>query len=935
MLHHFHDALASHYSDLRAARAKLEPASPVFALEHDLPPDDLDLLKGAVRNAIKLGHLSRYQRAWLPFVVYAAEVGYGYVGDEYWTTFTSLTPRWTSQERSTVRDWFVQFHRDFGGAHPSGAWADHFTIIAWPITHAVLPTYLQRNLAKLLFEFSGALTSDLLDDPEALGVRLARRASNYTERFRIFCQNTALVGQVAVALLSGESEPTPFLSASTLARIVDGLSTESQARNWLKSARASARRVRGFRSGERGPAGGATPKRLPRATDPRLFLRKDGVWTAYAELPDLTVVGLEGQEIYGQLRTSRATVSGAARPIPPSGLLYPGQEVSFASWPRPDQPFLRLDRGDPRTNSFLATQCVITKGPWWLFRRQGTGLAIEVKGKFVRPGHQYLLVGVETLTAPPVPWCAEVAITARGVRAFDLWVPPHLKETDEEALLATGLSVVSHVAIRPVGTVASAWDGEGEVEWVAGEPAILGIRSDLVPKRARVVVADTAYFLDWTADEPELLFTLEGLPVGTHELSVALFGNGERQLASGALVVTIRDPQVRAEGATIGEGIRMLANPARPTLAELWDERAAIAIDGPPGTGADLSVALLDDKAAPLVNLRRSVHLPLGEADWRTIARSVRTDQRFVEAYDNSESCIISVSRDGIGFATLTSERGFQPLRWRLTRSHDGDVIAKLVDRTDGGTTSLDFYNVDTPLTAVRKNPAEVLSVPPRGGLVIARAGDSVAAAMLPTNPTALLHMPSASPVVPASSRTPKEVLRLAEGHRRWIHAELPADAFAAYQQRLVGDAIARAIGTLIGGSHWAAIELAVAGARDAADHLEAMQAAVGVSTEQKAVASTIAYSLYRWLKPEELLPGFHGVISPHLTRHGLDGRRSVPRFLLMLAGRPGYITEWDPSEAATILDRVLLSPVLYRAARFAVLGTRALNDAEGVERSF
>ncbi len=411
LLHHFHDALASHYSDLRAARAKLEPASPVFALEHDLPPDDLDLLKGAVRNAIKLGHLSRYQRAWLPFVVYAAEVGYGYVGDEYWTTFTSLTPRWTSQERSTVRDWFVQFHRDFGGAHPSGAWADHFTIIAWPITHAVLPTYLQRNLAKLLFEFSGALTSDLLDDPEALGVRLARRASNYTERFRIFCQNTALVGQVAVALLSGESEPTPFLSASTLARIVDGLSTESQARNWLKSARASARRVRGFRSGERGPAGGATPKRLPRATDPRLFLRKDGVWTAYAELPDLTVVGLEGQEIYGQLRTSRATVSGAARPIPPSGLLYPGQEVSFASWPRPDQPFLRLDRGDPRTNSFLATQCVITKGPWWLFRRQGTGLAIEVKGKFVRPGHQYLLVGVETLTAPPVPWCAEVAIT--------------------------------------------------------------------------------------------------------------------------------------------------------------------------------------------------------------------------------------------------------------------------------------------------------------------------------------------------------------------------------------------------------------------------------------------------------------------------------------------------------------------------------------------
>ena len=109
----------------------------------------------------------------------------------------------------------------------------------------------------------------------------------------------------------------------------------------------------------------------------------------------------------------------------------------------------------------------------------------------------------------------------------------------------------------------------------------------------------------------------------------------------------------------------------------------------------------------------------------------------------------------------------------------------------------------------------------------------------------------------------------------------------------------------------------------------------MGISAEHRAIASTIAYSLYKWLKPEELLFGFHEVISPHLAGYGLKGRPSVARFLLMLAGRPGYITEWEPSDASFIIERVLLSPMLYRAARFAVLGTRALNDAEGVERSF
>ena len=172
ILQYLHEALAAHFADLRDTRAKLRLGAPVFALEHDLSAADLDLLRTTVRAAVQSSLGARYRQWWLPFVVYAAESGYDYVGPEYWRSFEQSTPGWRGDQRLFVSPGSTKFAAEYGGAIPTGAFASNFTIIAWPITHAVLPTYLQRHLAQLLFEFSGALTSDLLDDPEALGVRL-------------------------------------------------------------------------------------------------------------------------------------------------------------------------------------------------------------------------------------------------------------------------------------------------------------------------------------------------------------------------------------------------------------------------------------------------------------------------------------------------------------------------------------------------------------------------------------------------------------------------------------------------------------------------------------------------------------------------------------------------------------------------------------------
>jgi hypothetical protein len=150
-------------------------------------------------------------------------MGYEYSGDEYWQTFAARTPGWTViEDREYVRSIFHKFASRFGGARPSGRWADHFSIICWPITHAVLPTDLQQQLVQLIFEYRMALTADLLADPSALGRRLAARSGQYSSRFQYFAQNTDLLGQVAVALLAPENDGSPYLLGSTLERIVVG-----------------------------------------------------------------------------------------------------------------------------------------------------------------------------------------------------------------------------------------------------------------------------------------------------------------------------------------------------------------------------------------------------------------------------------------------------------------------------------------------------------------------------------------------------------------------------------------------------------------------------------------------------------------------------------------------------------------------------------------
>lgn len=932
-LRDFQARLDVHFRALRDARDAFSAEAPTFALEHGLSAEDLNALKASVRFAVARGFGNLYLRQnWLPFVVYAAESGYEYVGKEFWDSFDQTTPGWAIHgDRDRIRMLYRKFGTDYGGAIPTGAFAQNFPIIAWPITHAVLPVYLQRHLAQLLYEFRKGLTSELLRQPEDLGKQLLARSWGYTERFRIFCSNTSLLGHVAAALLSGEGEESPYLLRSTLLRLVEGLEQERQAKLWLQGARNAASRVRahGFQPGIARGGSGNQRGRLPNPTNPHLFLRgSETGWRAYAQLPDLSSLGRRLTPVYDELRTRRAWVEGAEDTVLARGrLVTPGQEVRLTRWPNPEASFIELEDGKSDVNALLRDQVEISRGPVWLFKRRAPGLAVEVKSKLVRPDNTYYLVHGEDWTGDGVPGLKPIKLDVAGAAASRLVVPEQLTEAESNALVAAGMSVVTDVAIRPVGIVASSWDGEGAVEWIAGEPGLVGIHAEQFPVGGTLSLDGEQYSLEWAEGSREVFLSLDDLTVGDHELRVTLTSDARETLAEGSLLVTIRDPKVRGDTAEVGEGIRLLASPARPTMAEIWAP-GAVTIAGPDGLRVELAVSLRGESERDLARISQPITLPLLDSDWLGVAKKVRGDSRFTGNFDQAESLELTVSRAGVGHATLRADRGFQPLRWQLLRERE-QTRAHLIDRTDSPDTRALLYRVETPVTLEELDPSSDVLAPATGGLLRAESGkgiDASATILLPTRPNELMGT-RVRPDVQTGPRTSGELLRLVFHYQRWAGADLPGDVFAQHHRDAVLEAITRALVSLACGNRWAAVEHRLANSNDPLDLIDAMQAVVGDSDDQKRLAKKIGHSLYAWQDPASLLTGFDEVIQGTLRASGVIGHDSAPRFLLTLAGRSSQVLSWQGVERGYLMQQVIASPVLLRAARFAVVGTRLMGE--------
>ena len=234
-----HQRLTARFVELKAERT-----GPIYFLEHGLDRYETEELEREV--VARCGHLPPDRKEWrahpLPLLVIATEVGYTYqgTGTDFWPLLSErLEVSFGSTARHLLRDLFVAESNRLGGIFPPETpWSSAFHLIAWPITHAVMPVELHRQFASTLANLNVSATQ--LDD-DALHRALKMASPHPSARFATFLENAALAVEMSRSLLGRSGGD---LTNSVFARIRDDLSANAISRRHVAQARRVQHRLR-------------------------------------------------------------------------------------------------------------------------------------------------------------------------------------------------------------------------------------------------------------------------------------------------------------------------------------------------------------------------------------------------------------------------------------------------------------------------------------------------------------------------------------------------------------------------------------------------------------------------------------------------------------------------------------------------------------------
>ncbi|WP_085809122.1 hypothetical protein [Sphingomonas sp. TZW2008] len=601
---------------------------PVFALEHGIPADELADMSAELRRKLRVGgyQLSKH---WLVWVVYATEQGYDYDGDEYWHSFERRTPGWDRSWRSSLRAWFHRFGTKYRGLRPNGAWANFFSIIAWPITHSLLPKDLQWQLARTLYSLRYNLVSRLDRTPAEIGRYVASFNYGGSSRYENFLQQKELVGHLVLALLQHmPAEDAIAIHPAALERVVQDLERAREARAWLKEARRAVEiaRLKGTapaRQSSSRPQAGQEESAEPRPSmRPSILLSRTAPdeWTPMLELPSFRQVAAISPEVGEFLSGTRCSVAGAAGLRPPGWLLTGPQRRVIATWPDPGKPVLSFQSPNAAVEHLLSSECRISPGPSWLFRVGSDGRALEIASLLVRPGKSYLLVQSEG--APDSPIAKPTTIRCAGVVAHRIEVPAALSESDVSVLRGLGLSVAETIRIWPAGLSARGWDGEGTTEWLEGERPCFGIEHDhpIAAYEFRLGAGPALTVPAKPPGEPTFI-RLQPLPPGNHVLAISVArieGEAPTRPAEGLISLSVRPPDTWVSGGIGHAGLIATTEPHDSTLDAFWEGLTELKVMGPPGRQIAVSVELVNGAGGTLgVEQVATIALPMREDSWR------------------------------------------------------------------------------------------------------------------------------------------------------------------------------------------------------------------------------------------------------------------------------------------------------------------------------
>jgi hypothetical protein len=951
-LQEWQSRLGEHFQKIREARQ----SGPVFALEHGLDQTLIDQLCTALRQWVPDSPPS--EKHWLPWVIYASEVGYSYVGYEYWQTFEARTLGWSRWQlkREWLRSQFHSFEKAYRGAVPSGPWAEKFSIICHPITHAILPKDFQSQLTQVLYDIRGLFTKDVLQTERMLGELIRDASIRQSNRFRQFVQDVQIVGLIAKALLAEQTELSEsVLLPHTLHRIVQDLSREEVALERLTDARKSALRVQRLGLfGGRPRHDNAHGERSRTGNDvnlqPTFQLSPvaPGQWNLSLNLPDFTPLATLNPTLNRLLEEQRCYVAGARKPLPRSALLFGRNLVPLCQYPRRTESVLSFGDELPAEESrefkgILNDHVSFAPGARALCRISKDGRAYQVRQLVVRPGRGYIYLSADDLPTT-ADYMRRVDIVCSGVFAYKLTIPDSITHELELRLKSVGLSLAGKVGLVPAGIPPAAWDGEGYGEWLIGDPVNLGVKSEFNYDNLRLELSGLGDALDIRPVEAgrTYFFKLPQLPPGTHYLTVSTSGPlMEEDCEIGQLEIGIREARDWRSAIYEHGSLTFAVEPRAPTLEELLQGKVTLQVTGPADRMVKVTTEVFGRASAtshqgPIA--ATELQLPIDRNAGREfLLRYVRSGELYT-ALDSAYAAHMHFNGSEFGNFTLTFEREFAPLRWYAERSSDHYNLTLSDDTGGGERTTVSHFTFQRPdhATSVQyDHRLEDYTAPTAGGLFTAECADFQIGLVLPSNVGTValrtfadLGRTSVTPQLTRRQPTLETVKELLLIDERWAAARLINSAYAALSRQRVRQELIAQIFSVLVGPRWAAAEKNYLDNPMRPGAAECLRDALGCNAETQVELFELG-SATDACSPEDYAVGLKGILQPHIRQVPVP-RQSGPvvirgslwqaKLALRLASAPETVRGWARNSFDVGLAELKNNQILTSAARFVVL---------------
>ncbi len=928
--------LHEHFSAL--AHIRESSGFPIFALEHGLTDTELEEISAQLHSRLQAGlGLSSH---WLLWVTYAAERGYDYSGDEYWRSFEEHTPGWELGDRDKLSGWFKRFQQAYNGVTPSGPWAEHFRIISWPITHAVLPLYLQRHFAKALYDLRYSLARLDSIEPAVIGRMIAANSFHNSRRFDEFLQQEELAGRIVLALLQKDLRKgeEPLLPA-TLQRIVADLEQVRYARGWLKeTSRIFSDRFKGIGRGS-GSTGGAPGEWAgsTRAQNtrpdlrPSLFLRYLGneTWTLIIDVPSFNGLAASSSEIREYLRRTRCSLNGGDGKKPAGWVLSGNRRAVLKRWPDPSIPLVNFEQSNGPVDHILANECRLSEGPVSLFRIGNNGIAREIVSRIVRPGGDYIVISKKPIPAPP-EFTRPCSVDCEGISALRLCVPGDVTSDFIQWLRTIGVELARTIRVWPAGLSGRNWDGEGRSEWLTTESPCLGIVSDYpVESFLLNLNHSTNRSIRAEKDGRPTFIQLPTLAAGTHLLTV----KAQRSTAMAEIINTpanegfielrVREPSPWQTATASHAGLIITGDPHDASLEAFWENEYSLSVLGPASRSVVPAVILEDGQGEEIFRgtVCSALDLPVKPEVWRKRFDDFLKRENCRWNYLEASAGSLIIDAQDLGSFSLRFENELRPLRWVLKQVQN-KLQVRLVDETDSSDQqpTCIYFPMEEPARGVRLDFEHVTSgieLEAPGGLFLAQCGehlDSIIASVGLSGEG--LGGLGVSPNFSNIQANSAALVRAIQIWPYWRSARVSGFVVGVRQKQVL-DGILSSIFGAICGQKWIQAESDFSACRDLRHAIAGLKIHLRSADRYGAFSSVLERDALKHGHKVDAIADWYAEVA---ARYKVCSASTLSKFAVFLAFQPHLLPRSYRNDLATLIERLITQPDVLRGARFLAL---------------